>query len=77
MTEHENFDDVIAYMTELREAGVLDADWASNKPADTDEKFASGKSIVTIASRETNGQVIPLWKLLPALSWIGLSMLAP
>ena len=59
MTEHENFDDLVAYMTELREAGILDADWASNKPADTDEKWASGKSIVTIASRETNSTVVP------------------
>ena len=59
MTEHKNFDDLVAYMTELREAGVLDADWASAKYNDTDEKFASGKSIVTIASRESNSEVIP------------------
>ena len=59
MTEHENFDDAIAYMTQLREAGILDPDWASNKYQDVDEKFASGKSIVTIASRESNAEVIP------------------
>lgn len=59
MTEHENFDDLIAYMTELREAGVLDVDWASNKYEDVDEKFASGKAIVSVASRESNSKVIP------------------
>ena len=59
MTEHENFDELIDYMTQLREAGILDVDWASNKYQDVDEKFASGKSIVTIASRESNSEVIP------------------
>ena len=53
ITEHENFDDMIAFMHELYEAKILDIDYASNSSSGVDEKLASGKSIITVNSRET------------------------
>ena len=58
MTEHENFDDMIAYMKDLYDLGLLDVDYASDTYTDVDEKFASGKAIMAFASRETNSTVM-------------------
>lgn len=52
MTEHENFDEMITFMNDLYKEGILDIDYASNSYSAVDEKFASGKAIIAINSRE-------------------------
>ena len=53
MTEHENFAEMISFMRELYDDGILDVDYAANGSSSVDEKFASGKAIIEINSRET------------------------
>lgn len=52
MTEHENFGDMMKFMNELYEDGIMDIDYASNSYKSVDEKFASGKAIIAVNSRE-------------------------
>ena len=52
MTEHKNFPAMMKFMNELYEAGILDIDYAANSWKAVDEKFASGKAIIAINSRE-------------------------
>ena len=51
MSEHENFDDMIAFFSKLQSEGLLDPDWALNTDASLLEKFTSGKSIITCGNR--------------------------
>ncbi len=51
MTEHENFDDMIAFFTKLQDEGLTDPDWALNTDATLLEKFTSGRSIITCGNR--------------------------
>lgn len=52
MTEHEKFPEMMKLMNELYEAGIIDIDYAANSWKAVDEKFASGKAIIAINSRE-------------------------
>lgn len=52
MTEHENFDDMIDFLSQLYKDGIIDIDWASNGRKSVDEKFSSGQAIVAFNSRE-------------------------
>ncbi len=53
MTEHKNFAAMMEFMNDLYDKKILDIDYASNSSAGVDEKLASGKSIITINSRES------------------------
>ncbi len=67
-TEHKNFPALIEYMSGLYNEGLIDIDYAVNIPADVDEKFSSGKSIVSSCSRESISTVYA------ALGDIGVSL---
>lgn len=51
MTEHENFGEMIAFLSKLQAEGLLDPDWALNNDATLTEKFTSGRSIITAGNR--------------------------
>ena len=51
MTEHPNFEAMLNYMTKLYDEGLLDPDWAVNTTDSVNEKFSSGKAIITSSSR--------------------------
>ena len=51
MTEHPNFEAMLNYMTKLYDEGLLDPDWAVNTNDSVNEKFSSGKAIITSSSR--------------------------
>lgn len=52
MTEHKNFATMMKFMSELYRDGIIDIDYAANSWKEVDEKFASGKAIIAINSRE-------------------------
>lgn len=56
-TEHENFPALIEYMNTMYNEGLIDLDYAANKNGDVDEKFSSGKAIVSCCSRESISNV--------------------
>lgn len=56
-TEHKNFPALIEYMNTMYNEGLIDIDYAANKFGDVDQKFASGKAIVSSCSRETIAEV--------------------
>lgn len=75
MTEHEKFDDMINFMNQLYKDGILDVDYAGNSFNAVDEKFASGKAIIEVNSRETINNVFATLEesgvTVDDLGWIG------
>lgn len=51
MTEAEGFADMIEFLTKLNNEGLLDPDWAVNTDSTVNEKFASGKAIISCSNR--------------------------
>ena len=51
MTEAEGFADMIAFLSKLNEEGLIDPDWAVNTNSTVNEKFSSGKAIITCSNR--------------------------
>lgn len=51
MTEAEGFEDMLTFLKKLYDEGLIDADWAVNTNDSVNEKFSSGRAIITCSSR--------------------------
>ncbi len=51
MTEAPGFADMVAFLTKLHDEGLIDEDWAVNTTPVLNEKFASGKAIISCSNR--------------------------
>lgn len=51
MTEAEGFKDMVEFLQKLYKEGLIDPDWAVNTNDSVNEKFTSGKAIITCSSR--------------------------
>jgi putative aldouronate transport system substrate-binding protein len=51
MTEAPQFAEMIEFLTKLYNEGLIDPDWAINTNSSIQEKFASGRSIITASNR--------------------------
>lgn len=59
MSEHENFEEMIAFLSKCAKEGLFDPDWAANTTASVTEKFASGRAIIACADRNLAQSCIP------------------
>jgi putative aldouronate transport system substrate-binding protein len=62
MTEHPRYKEMLAFIAKLGKEGLIDADWAANTTSSVQEKFASGKAIITCAGRPLAQACIPTLK---------------
>ena len=51
MTEADGFEDMLAFLEKLNDEGLIDPDWAVNTNDSVNEKFTSGRAIITCSSR--------------------------
>ncbi len=59
MTEHENFEKMVSFLSKCASEGLFDPDWAANTTASVTEKFASGRAIIACADRNLAQSCIP------------------
>lgn len=59
MTEHPNFKAMMDYMSKLYAEGLIDPDWAVNTNDSVNEKFSSGKAIISMSSRTGTNVTLP------------------
>lgn len=56
ITEAPRFGELLEFLTKLYEEGLIDSEWAINTNSTIQEKFASGRALITAANRTLSGK---------------------
>jgi len=59
MIKHPRMKECLEFMHQLYEKGLIDADWPINTTAIINEKFTSGKAVMTLEERGNSAKIIP------------------
>lgn len=76
ITEHKNYKKMMDYFAQLYNDGILDHDYAINTVKSVDEKFSSGKAILTVHNRDGLAAAVSALEketgvTLDRIGWIG------
>lgn len=58
--EHPRIQDSLSFMSRLYEEGLIDPDWPINTGTTINEKFTSGKAVMTMCNRNTSTLLFPV-----------------